>query len=632
MKKKDLENFEFIKNKFDKAVPDVPLKLDEQIIERKIIAKAEHKTVKIKTSNRIKFKAVLSAAACLLLFFSLIFSVYQRYENPPASPVQIQTFKNYDELNEMIDNLDNRYAEAKEGLDGYQGGQMGGGSDDSFINNGCDGVTDADTILTDGNYIYYSYNNSEWANDFITLRIYRVNGSETQLVSEINTDAASSNMFIRDMFLYKNRLVLNINRYDKTASGSAITRIYDVSNPEKPKLLSEFSQTGRYISAKMIGNIAYIVSNYSVSENPKANRVPEISSGYEKAEVKVENIACFDDSVNSQYSVISPINIETGERAGEAKAVLGASKYVYCTKDSIYLLKYSVEFGQAYVAEVSNLNTDELGIIKADINNGEIVFSAKGTVSGYIDNVDVMNENNGFFTIITTKLDKKDRPVANTLYVLNKDLNVVAETDEFAAGKRVQTALFKDDKVYVSLFHNEDPVIAVIDFGDKKSPVVKNEFNSGGVIEKITAVNDNQVLCVGNIVEPAGENGSYQHGLMLTLLDISSDSVKITDSFKSEEYSAYVKDLFADYDSNSYLTSVEFFNENGNSDGFSGVLRFNIIDNRFEINKDTDEFYNEYVENYHQNGYIAVNDYIYSFTISGFDESDDVVITVHKFR
>lgn len=632
MKKKDLENFEFIKNKFDEAMPVVPSKLDEQIIERKILSKEEHKTVKIKTSNRIKFKAVLSAAACLLLFFGLIFSVYQRYENPPVSPVQIQTFKNYDELNEMIDNLDSRYAKAKESLGGYQGGQMGGGSDGSFINNDCDGVTDADTVLTDGSYIYYSYNNSEWANDFSTLRIYRVNGSETQLVSEINTDAASSNMFIHDMFLYKNRLVLNINRYDKTASDSAITRIYDVSNPENPKLLSEFSQTGRYVSAKMIGNIAYIVSNYSVSENPKANRIPEISSGYEKAEVKAENIACFDDSVNSQYSVISPINIETGERAGDAKAVLGASKYVYCMKDSMYLLKYSVEFGQAYVAEVSNLNTDELGIIKADINNGEIVFSAKGTVSGYIDNVDVMNENNGFFTIITTKLDKKDRPVANTLYVLNKDLNVVAETDEFAAGKRVQTALFKDDKVYVSMFHNEDPIISVIDFGDKKSPVVKNEFNSGGVIEKLTAVNDNQVLCVGNMVEPAGEDGSYQHGLVLTLLDISSDSVKITDSFKSEEYSAYAKDLFADYDSNSYLASVEFFNENGNSDGFSGVLRFNIIDNRFEINKDTDEFYNEYVENYHQNGCIAVNDYIYSFTVSGFNESDDFVITAHKFR
>ncbi len=48
-----------------------------------------------------------------------------------------------------------------------------------------------------------------------------------------------------------------------------------------------------------------------------------------------------------------------------------------------------------------------------------------------------MNESNGYFTIITTKLDKQDKPVANTLYVLDKDLNVIGKTEEdFAAGKK----------------------------------------------------------------------------------------------------------------------------------------------------------------------------------------------------
>ncbi len=98
------------------------------------------------------------------------------------------------------------------------------------------------------------------------------------------------------------------------------------------KLVSEFSQTGEYISAKMIGNVAYIVSSYSVPENAKIIEFPKSETEMKNQMLKAENITCFDDAVNSQYAVISPINIETGERAGDTKAVLGASKYVYCTK------------------------------------------------------------------------------------------------------------------------------------------------------------------------------------------------------------------------------------------------------------------------------------------------------------
>lgn len=42
-----------------------------------------------------------------------------------------------------------------------------------------------------------------------------VNGSETELAAEIDMDARNSKMFIRDMFLYKNRLVLNIANPNK---------------------------------------------------------------------------------------------------------------------------------------------------------------------------------------------------------------------------------------------------------------------------------------------------------------------------------------------------------------------------------------------------------------------------------
>ena len=104
MKKRDLENFNFIKSKFDEAMPEIPLILDERMIERKIISKEERKVIKMKTNRRKNFRVFASAAACLLLFFGLLFAVYQRNDMPPVidTPAQIETFKNYDEYKQMI--------------------------------------------------------------------------------------------------------------------------------------------------------------------------------------------------------------------------------------------------------------------------------------------------------------------------------------------------------------------------------------------------------------------------------------------------------------------------------------------------------------------------------------------------
>ena len=153
MKKRDLENFNFIKSKFDEAMPEIPLMLDERMIERKIISKEERKVIKMKTNNRKKFRAFASAAACLLLFFGLLFAVYQRNDMPPVidTPAQIETFKNYDELNTMIDTLNNRAAQAKKILEAsnLDGPQMGGGDNEAHTNSQITGVIDADTMVTD---------------------------------------------------------------------------------------------------------------------------------------------------------------------------------------------------------------------------------------------------------------------------------------------------------------------------------------------------------------------------------------------------------------------------------------------------------------------------------------------------
>ena len=63
---------------------------------------------------------------------------------PPVidTPGQIEAFKNYDELNTMIDNLNNRAAQAKKILEAsnLDGPRMGGGDSNAYTNNKIDRV------------------------------------------------------------------------------------------------------------------------------------------------------------------------------------------------------------------------------------------------------------------------------------------------------------------------------------------------------------------------------------------------------------------------------------------------------------------------------------------------------------
>ena len=82
----------------------------------------------------------------------------------------------------------------------------------------------------------------------------------------------------------------------------------------------------------------------------------------------------------------------------------------------------------------------------------------------------------------------------------------------------MQAALFTDNKAYVSLFHNENPILSVIDFSNEKTPSVESSVELGGVMHSLVPVNDNQLLGIGNMVEPAGEGGSSEYGFKLDFL------------------------------------------------------------------------------------------------------------------
>lgn len=99
MRNNDLE---FIKDKFNKAQPDVPSSLDEDLLKYQILSKKEYKTIKFEQKKKINFKPILTVAACFILVFGVLLAV-----NPFAkNEMKAENFKDYDEINTVVAGLE----------------------------------------------------------------------------------------------------------------------------------------------------------------------------------------------------------------------------------------------------------------------------------------------------------------------------------------------------------------------------------------------------------------------------------------------------------------------------------------------------------------------------------------------
>lgn len=80
-----------------------------------------------------------------------------------------------------------------------------------------------------------------------------------------------------------------------------------------------------------------------------------------------------------------------------------------------------------------------------------------------------MDEYNGNFRIATTKYDKNSNQISN-VYVLDKDLKKLGETDDFASGEDIHAVRFSGDTAYVITFEYTDPLLL------STSPILKSRL------------------------------------------------------------------------------------------------------------------------------------------------------------
>jgi uncharacterized secreted protein with C-terminal beta-propeller domain len=365
------------------------------------------------------------------------------------------------------------------------------------------GVDEADTVKTDGNYIY-TLNENYTAEPTTTVYIVKAN-APASVVGEINFDISTS---CAGMFLSQNgnKLAVLGSKYSNNVylpkpiggtigltydyyANSVKTFIYtyDVTDKANPTLTRNLTLSGSYFNSRMINNYVYTVVSQPAYLNNDTVILPQLCSGAESKEIPPTDIYYTDMQDNSfSYTTFAGVNImDDSEAHTDMTIMMGGTSNMYVSSSNMYVT----------FPDKTGEGTE---IYRVAINNADLTFAAQGVVSGYVLNQYSMDEYNGNFRIATTVSTGSwmNRDQHNNLYVLNMDLGVVGKIENLAQDERIYSARFVGDKAYLVTFKQTDPFF-VLDLTNPTSPKVAGELKIPGYSSYLHPYNENYIIGIG---------------------------------------------------------------------------------------------------------------------------------------
>ena len=385
---------------------------------------------------------------------------------------------------------------APEGGDSIENENTGDFSD---TNNQVSGVQEADVIKTDGKFIYTVKGDK--------LSVFSANNGDITLCSVTITEKEC-----RDMILYGNRVLLisrNINDVSYTSTDeNTVTKIYvyEISPEGKAQKVDEFTQSGYYISSRMIDGRLILITNhlpyygdysslrdesYIITSETIYDALPVINESV----IAPECVVVPDEFFSTNFLVVSAFDAATGESS--SISMLGAGCDVYSDTDTLYV------YCQTY-----DKNGSQTIINSFDIS-GAPCHKATGKVDGYCINQYALDEYQGNLRIATTVKNE------NAVYVLNEKLEKIGEIGGMGKNERIKSVRYMGDIAYVVTFRQTDPLYA-IDLKDPTNPTILSELKIPGFSTYMQGYGSGKMFGFGY---NADEENGWTKGLKLSMFD-----------------------------------------------------------------------------------------------------------------
>jgi inhibitor of cysteine peptidase len=377
------------------------------------------------------------------------------------------------------------------------------------------GVDEADTVKTDGQYIYTvstTQNTGYYFNGYYTetnnaVYIIKADPQDPQVISKITLD---NNTEPAGLYLSQDgsKLVVLASEYQTYNYGSeripssnvatpmlmfyqadvyTFINVYDVSNKANPVLTRNYTLSGSYFNSRMIGNYVYTVVSQPAYANNDSVVLPEVYNNAVNSTVEPTDIYYTDvqDSYFT-YTTFAGLNVMDDSQALSSMTIMmGGTSDMYVSQNNMYII-YPSQTGQ------------DTEIYQISINGQALTPQARGAVPGYVLNQYSMDEYNSNFRVATTTSTGSwiNQAQQNNIYVLDMNLTIVGKLENLAQGESIYAARFMGDKCYLVTFKQTDPFF-VIDLSNPEAPTVAGQLKIPGYSSYLHPYDANHVIGLG---------------------------------------------------------------------------------------------------------------------------------------
>ncbi len=511
-------------------------------------------------------------------------------------------------------------------------------NDSSDTNNQVDGVQEGDIIKNDGKYIYLN-----------TDKGLKIIDSDPEAPKIVATLSVPENTNVSEIFISGNKLiVIGQNNYfyimyDKPAETEARIMppryqedrtnvlVYNIGNIDKPVLEKEYLFDGNYLSGRAIEDKFYLINtkyiNYGYDYYDSKDQ--DIPAPYytdvltnEKYEIKYEEIKYFPNYIDSRYMYTVGIDLADKNSLPDVDVYLGGSDTIYVSKDNMYvaIADYTYDDTITQTELYNPVYTTNTVVYKFKLADGNVDIVSQGSVPGIIINQFSMDEHESMFRIATTTGEVWQNTSRNNVYILNENMKIAGRLEGLAAGERIYSTRFAEDRIYMVTFKQVDPLY-VINTSNPEKPTVEGMLKIPGYSTYLHIVDENHILGFGYDTEVSQWGGTINGGLKVSLFDATNPEkpkeVHTEVIGKAGTYSEILynhKALMFSLSKGLMAFPVNVSDENYKT-AFNGAYIYNVKNDSFSYkNKISHMASDEYSYGYEVKRVIHINDYIYSFS------------------
>jgi uncharacterized secreted protein with C-terminal beta-propeller domain len=486
--------------------------------------------------KEIKKRAQWYAVAAVLLAITLGSLCYNLGYIPQIQPFQtvspLKTFSSYAEIKDFLttnsknpgvfyfsgpwDRSTGYFVNVLTPLDVLAEGAGSANVEWSTTNVQVTGVDEADTVKTDGEYLYVLKGNSVYI-----LKAYPP--EEAQAMSKI----AFNGTYPGGIFVSGDRLVVLGSEYAINASNpewsptgvQTFAYVYNISNRTSPELLRTFTVSGSYFGSRMIGQYIYFVASQPAYIVLDTVTVPKVYSNGIAEEILPSEIHYSNTSDNYyMFTTFAALNMQnTTEEPTTMTLMVGSTSNMYVSLDNIY-----VTFREQYTST---------SIYRIRMRDNNLTCEAQGEIPGYELNQFSMDEYNNYFRIATTTsgywLGGLVAPIGTNwtqtsgVYVLDMNLSIVGRLENLAPNENFHSARFMGDKCYLVTFKKVDPLL-VIDLSKPTEPKVLGELKIPGYSDYLHPYDETHIIGIGKETVEADEGYfAWYQGIKISIFDVS---------------------------------------------------------------------------------------------------------------